>query len=194
MAQRSSAPTGLSATARTRACEESVIRATTVLGTAALLTVGLAACGAGRDGPPAALCPRVAIINGLESLERPMPDGSGEIAYRAALENIDGRCRPEDGDLLVDIVIDVVVNPGQGFEERLVELPYFVAVSAPNGDVLDRQDFVAKINLAPGARSSGITETFSQRFAGLEEGAAGYQVLFGFALPPEEALRQRESL
>jgi len=173
-----------------------VIRATAVLGIAAALlaAAGLAACSSGRNEPPPALCPRVAIINGLESLERPLLDGSDGIAYRAALENIDGRCRPVDGDLVVDIAIDVVVNPGQGREGRLVELPYFVAVSAPNGDVLDRQDFVAKINLAPGARSGGVTETFSQRFAGLGEGAAGYQVLFGFALPPEEALRQRESL
>lgn len=151
----------------------------------------LAGCTGGGDEPPAPLCPRVAIISGLESLEREATYGSGEIAYRAALENIDGRCRPDGDDLAVDITIDVVVQPGPALTDRLIELPYFVAVSAPNGDVLDRQDFVARVTLAPGARSGGVTETFSQRFLGQEQGASGYQVLFGFTLPPDEALRQR---
>jgi hypothetical protein len=138
------------------------------------------------------LCPRVAIINGLGSLERPEPGGTGEIAYRAALENIDGSCRPDGNDLAVDITVDVAVEPGPALRSGgQVEVPYFVAVSAPNGDVLDRQDFVARIELTPGARGGGVTETFTQRFVGQKAGAAGYQVLFGFTLPESEALRQK---
>jgi hypothetical protein len=157
----------------------------------AILIATLAGCG-GNSAPPPQLCPRVAIISGLESIERP-GSGSGEMTYRGALENIDGQCRPEGDDLLVDIAIDVVAQAAPGQGNRTIELPYFVAVSAPNGDVLDRQDFVARVDLPPGARSGGVTETFSQRFVGLEGGAPGYQVLFGFALPEDEALRQRES-
>lgn len=154
----------------------------------------LAACSRAATPPTPYLCPRVAIINGLESLEHRAPaPASGEVDYRAALENIDGSCRPEGGDLVVGITVDLVVQPAAGLANRLVEVPYFVAVSAPNGDVLDRQDFVAKVNLAPGARSGGVTESFSQRFVGRgETGATGYQVLFGFALPDDEALRQRQ--
>lgn len=162
---------------------------------AALLLAPLAGCGGGGPEPVADLCPRVAIINGLDSLERRATDGSGAVAYRAALENIDGRCVAQGNDLRVDIAIDVVVQPGPGLAGREVEIPYFVAVSAPNGDVLDRQDYVARVTLAPGARSSGVTETFTERFIGrAEEGAVGYQVLFGFALPADEALRQRRGL
>jgi hypothetical protein len=161
----------------------------------ALIAVAVLPMGCtGGEEPAAPLCPRVAIISGLESLERAATDGSGEIAYRAALESIDGRCRPDGDDLAVDITIDVVVQPGPDLTDRLIELPYFVAVSAPNGDVLDRQDFVARVTLAPGVRSGGVTETFSQRFLGQEQGASGYQVLFGFTLPPDEALRQRNEL
>lgn len=161
---------------------------------ALLLLAGLAACGGGGPEPVADLCPRVAIINGLDSLERRAPDGSGAVVYRAALENIDGRCLAQGDDLQVDIALDLVVQPRPGLANRELEIPYFVAVSAPNGDVLDRQDYVARVTLPPGARSGGVTETFSQRFVGRAQGAAGHQVLFGFALPADEALRQRRGL
>lgn len=166
---------------------------TALLPAAALLLAGmLAGCGGSRSAAaPTPLCPRVAIINGLGSLEQPAT-GGGEPAYRAALENIDGACRPDGNDLAVDVTIDVTVQPGPALRGGgQVEVPYFVAVSAPNGDVLDRQDFVARIDIAPGARSGGVKESFSQRFVGQKQGAAGYQVLFGFALPEGEALRQR---
>lgn len=158
----------------------------------ALPALILAGCGGGGNDPaPTALCPRVAIIGGLESFERPAAAPDAAVAYRAALENIDGACRVEGDDLVVDITLDVVVQPGPALQERTLQLPYFVAVSAPGGDVLERRDFVAEVFLEPGAWRGGVTETFSQRFAGREAGAAGYQVLFGFALPADEALRQR---
>lgn len=157
----------------------------------ALLLAGCGAGGGGADPATTALCPRVAIIGGLESLQRPAGAQDDAVAYRAALENIDGACRPEGDDLVVDITLDVVVQPGPALQDRTVRLPYFVAISAPGGDVLERQDYVAEVTLAPGARSAGVTETFAQRFAGRADGALGYQVLFGFALPADEALRQR---
>jgi hypothetical protein len=161
---------------------------------AAVAATALAAagCTGGSDGPPPPpLCPDVAIINGLERFERQATDGSGELAYRAAMENIDGGCRPEGDDLLVDIRIDLVAQPGPAAPGSTIDLPYFVAVSRPGGELVDRQDFVARVPLTPGARSAGVTETFTQRFVGLAEGAADHQVLFGFALPEDEALRQR---
>jgi hypothetical protein len=158
---------------------------------AALGCVAVAGCAGGDPEPPAPLCPEVAIINGLESFERQGTDGSGELAYRAAMENIDGACRVEGDDLVVDIRIDLVAQPGPALASSTLELPYFVSVSRPDGEVIDRQDFVGRVAVPPGARSAGVTETFAQRFVGLAEGAADYQVLFGFALPEDEALRQR---
>lgn len=160
---------------------------------AVLGVMGLvAACSSDDPGQAVDLCPQVAIINGLESLEH--KDETGAVGYRAALENIDGACRVEGNDLQVDITVDVLVEPAKELTGSLVEIPYFVTVSAPNGDVLDRQDYVAKINLAPGARRGGVTETFTQRFVGRAAGAPDYQVLFGFVLPADEALRQRRTL
>ena len=156
----------------------------------ACVAAGILAGCSGNDPPPPPLCPEVGIINGLEDLEQQAADGSGQLAYRAAMENLDGACKAEGGDLAVEIAIDLVVQPGPAAPAGIIELPYFVAISAPDGRVLDRQDFVARVTVPSGARRGGVTETFSQRFVGREAGATDYQVLFGFALPESEALSQ----
>jgi hypothetical protein len=153
----------------------------------------LAACSS-SDDEPRLVCPRPAIIDELSSLERYTP-GAAEVpehlVYRAALQNISGNCRAEDSDILIDVAVETQVEPGLAFSGSSVELPYFVAVMAPGGEVLDRQDFLASIPVTPGAREAGSRESFSQRFRGIGPyGVPGYQVLFGFALPREEALRR----
>jgi hypothetical protein len=156
---------------------------------ASIVVAALAGCS-GDDPPPPPICPQVGIINGLEHEEHAAADGSGRLAYRASMENVEGACRVEGGDLVVDIAIDLIVQPGPAVPGSLVELPYFVAISGPSGALIDRQDFVARVEMPRGARRAGVTETFAQRFVGREAGATQYQVLFGFDLPESEALRQ----
>jgi hypothetical protein len=84
------------------------------------------------------------------------------------------------------------VQPVAAATEATLELPYFIAISGPDGALIDRQDFVGRVAVARGAKRAGITETFTQRFVGRAQGAANYQVLLGFALPTDEALRQRK--
>lgn len=152
----------------------------------------LGACAS--DERPRLVCPRPAIIDSLGSLERyspGAPERPEHLAYRAALQNLSGNCRAEGGDILIDVAVEVQVEPGLAFLGSTVELPYFVAVLAPGGEVLDRQDFLARVTVPAGAREAGSSERFSQRFVGIgPNGVPGYRVLFGFALPQEEALRR----
>ena len=161
---------------------------------AALLA--LAGCASrGSDAPPLA-CPEPAIVDGLASVDRYRTEGEVRpegLAYTAALQNIGGGCRVEGADLLVELTVEVVVEAGPAFGGSAVELPYFVAVTAPGGSVLDRRDFTARVVVPAGGRRAGTAESFSQRFVGVgRQGAAGYQILFGFPLPRDEALRRRE--
>ena len=151
------------------------------------LLLGIAACS-GNAPPPAPLCPKVGIISGLEHHEQTA--ANGEVQYRVAMENVDGACKADGSDLVVEIAVDVVVQPGPALSQTLIELPYFVSVSEPGGAVLDRQDFVARVEVPRGAHRAGVTETFRQRFLGRESGATGYEVLFGLTLPEAEAMRQ----
>ena len=88
----------------------------------------------------------------------------------------------------------MIVEPGPAYQGGTVEVPYFVAVTRTSGEVVDRQDLVARIDVPPGTRQAGSTERFSQRFVGLSGGADDYKVLFGLVMPPEEAIARRKAL
>lgn len=155
----------------------------------------LAGCSTGGGGAPPLLCPRPAIVDGLASVERYRPgvaegDESG-LAYRAALQNIGGTCTEDGQDLAVDVSVELVVESGPAVAGPVAEVPYFVAVIGPGDAVVDRRDYVARVTVPEGARRGGVSEGFSQRFAGVgRQGGAGYRVLFGFAVPREEGLRR----
>lgn len=161
----------------------------------------LSGCASGGE-PAAVVCPQPAIIDGLASVERYRAGGAAtgaardpaDLAYAAALQNITGGCRAErNGDLLVNVAVEVVVDAGSALADPALDIPYFVAVSGPNGELLDRRDFVARVVVQPGSRRAGTVESFTQRFAGVgRQGGGGYRVLFGLELPREEALRRRE--
>ena len=157
---------------------------------AGLCLLPLAACGGGSGTEAQALvCPRPAIIAKLASVERYRDGSAGgpadALLWRAALQNVRQRCAPEGGDLVVDVVVDTVVEPGPAFTGGPVELPYFVAVVTADGEVLDRKDFVATVPLAAGQRRGGTTEQVNERFVGRAEGGVqGYEVLFGLPPPP----------
>lgn len=162
-----------------------------------LVMASLAACGGGGETPAIdQVCPQPAIMAELASFER-YRDGGGQglpadLAWTAGLQNIGGSCTREDGELAITLTVETTVSAGPAFLGETVELPYFVAVADAAGNVVDRTDYVARVNLPEGQRSGGTVETLSQRFTGVgEEGAAGYRILFGFALPRDEALRRQ---
>ena len=100
------------------------------------------------------------------------------------------RCRAEGNDLIVEIAIDLVVQPGAaGAGDACSSCPISWRSARPAATVIDRQDFVGRVEVPRGAHRAGVTETFSQRFVGREAGATDYEVLFGFTLPEDEALR-----
>jgi hypothetical protein len=162
-------------------------------GLAAALGLSLTACGTSAPETPLT-CPRPAIVDELASAEQYRPGGGPvpeNLAYRVALENIRGTCRLEGADQAISVTIDVVVEPGVAFVGPSVEVPYFVAVLGADNAVLDRQDFLARVSLAPGVRRAGSVESFSQRLRRVgRSGGGNYRVLFGLALPADEAMRR----
>ena len=159
----------------------------------ATIALALLAGCAGDDGPPPPpICPRVGIVAGLQSFDRAATEAMGAFGYHASMENVEGACGPEQGDLVVNMTVDLVVQTDAKGGGRTLDLPYFIAISGPDGAVIDRQDFVGRVSIPASARRAGVKEAFSQRFVGLGPGAAGHQVMFGFALPEDEALRQHQ--
>lgn len=163
---------------------------------AVLALAAVGGCSFGGDDAPALACPQPAIVDGLASVDRYRPESAGrteDLAYTAALQNISGGCQVAGSDLLVELTVEVLVEAGPAFGGAAVELPYFVAVTTAAGQVIDRRDFTARVTVPAGGRRAGTTESFSQRFVGVgRRGAAGSQILFGFTLPRDEALRRQE--
>ena len=143
-----------------------------------------------RQPPPPPLCPRGRDHQRPRELRAAgdrrhgrarLPRGHGERRRRVPRRGRRPRGRDRDRPRRA---------AGPGDAGGTLELPYFVAVSAPDGEVIDRQDFVGRVTV-PGRRPPRRRDRDLQpAFRRPRRGRAGYQVLFGFALPEDEALRQ----
>lgn len=150
---------------------------------AGLLLMGLQACGGGSRSV-AAVCPDSAIIHGLDRLYAEDATGS-EVSV--TLENIDGVCTHSGTRLSLDMSIDLVVDAPPG-----TTVPYFVVISDPAGQVLDKAFFTATLPADAPAGPVRLRERLIQEVDGVPAGtSAGYAVLFGLDLPPEIGLEQR---
>ncbi len=143
---------------------------------------GLPACSG--DRPVAAVCPDSAIIHGLDRLYGEGADGE-EISV--TLENIDGLCSYDGGQLSLSMSIDLVVDAPPG-----TTIPYFIVVSDPSGEVLDKVTFVATVPADAQNRPLRLREQLVQEVNGVASGTSdGYGILFGLDLPPDIAVEQR---
>jgi hypothetical protein len=143
--------------------------------------------GCSRNERVAAVCPDSAIIHGLDRLYG--ADAAGR-EVTVTLENIDGLCTHSGTQLSLDMSVDLVVEAPPG-----TNIPYFVVIEDPAGEVLDKTYFVATVPNEAVASPIRLREQLVQEVNGVAAGtSAGYSVLFGLDLPPEIAIEQRRAL
>ncbi len=149
--------------------------------------LALVVVGCGRGEPEVAVCPDSAIIHGLDRMYG--EDAAGrEIAV--TLENLDGLCTYGGNRLSLDMSVDLVVEAAPG-----TDIPYFVVIADPAGEVLDKTFFVATVPGEATQMPVRIRERLVQEVEGVAAGtSARYSVLFGLDLPPEIAVEQRRAL
>ncbi len=154
----------------------------------------LAACS-GNDEPPPD-CPEVAVINGLESAtfyNPPATESLESLDYSVSLENLRGACSYTDGALDLSVSVDIVARFGPAFSRDTLEIPYFIAVENPSGDIVFKREFGTTIDPAPGNRSAGNREFFEQQvFGATPETGPDYSILFGLQIDRNQALRNIE--
>lgn len=163
-------------------------------GRIALLLAIATVAGCSRQPPAPLPCPRPAILDGAQTLERRTGPAPADFAWRATLTGIGGGCRYDGEGVQLRFALDMAIVPGPPAARagvRTLELPWFVAVIDPSGAVVDKQTFTTtgEVPEGPGARLS--TEQVEQRIAGVgpAEGP-GWKVYFGFEVDPEEGLRR----
>lgn len=163
----------------------------------ALAAVAVAACSG--NPPPRGRCPDVRIIAGLDTngvYRGGAPAGAAEdLLYTAALQNIDGGCAYSGDGLVLNMTVDLIVDPGPAHSGPSIAVPWFVAVAGPDGTIIAKQPFTATVEVDESGEPRGSREAIEQRFAGVgpERGAA-YRIFLGLEVDRDEALRRRALL
>lgn len=151
------------------------------------LLTALSATACTSNSPTAAVCPDSAIIHGLDRMFG--ETGSGD-EISVTLENIDGLCTYGGTELSMEMSVDLVVNAPPG-----TEVPYFVVIASPAGDILDKSSFTAIVPPDAATRPVRLREAFTQEINGVVNGtSSAYAIYFGLDLPPDIAIEQRRIL
>lgn len=156
-----------------------------------VLSVALAACSSDETAV-VLTCPQVLVVDEASRLTLHAP-GEGREAQDVRFEAVIGQARwaceffPEAGRIEVRVSVDMAALRGPAAEGPVAELPYFVAVAAPDGAILAKRTFAATLEFQEDATEAGHVETVVQRFryARISE-AAAHTIYLGYQLTPEQ--------
>lgn len=166
-------------------------------GPAAMLLAGLLLLAGCAGKPPAALppCPDTGLMLGAAQLydfkagaEQTEPNR----IIAASIENYRGACRYENGQMDFELELDFSAWRGaQGTTLERGQFPYFIAVLDAEESVLQRQGFSTTVPFDK--TGAGLkTEKHRLRLPLAEpKDAAGYKVVIGFQLTPEQLAYNR---
>jgi hypothetical protein len=148
--------------------------------------------GCARKPPEALPCPRPAILDGAQTLERRSGPGPADFAWRATLTGFGGGCRFEADATVIRLALDLAVVAGpRATPGAAIEVPWFVAVADPSGRVIDKQGFTTRVEPAAGPGPRLLSEQIEQRIQGVGAAEApAWRVYLGLEVEPEEGLRR----
>ncbi len=160
-----------------------------------LLMLLLASCSPGRNQFPPA-CPVPSLVKPLDEIARSR-GGSPDIrdlAVRARISDVGGKCSPGDNNGLVSVTAQVTVDAtrGPGLEGDTAQLPVFVAVTDATA-VLDKRLFNMSVTFPRNVDTVRVVgpDIVMALPVSPERSAASYGVIGGFQLTPEEVAAAR---
>jgi hypothetical protein len=166
----------------------------------------IAACSGNGKGPgaeaqaagdtPALACPKVTIPDETREVTQFRAGGARDmtdVISRAAVLEYGGGC--EYGDKGVTVNLNLVLGAERGPAARDTQgaYQYFVAITDPAGRIIGKQQFDTTIAFSPNVGKGGSTEELVQQIP-LAQGssAAGYGIVVGFQLTPEQLAFNRD--
>ncbi len=156
----------------------------TAMGAAATV---LAACADDAVPPP---CPPVSFVSGLERATQFVP-GQGtdltEVTYDGRLESLSAGCDFRKEGVRMVVSFNVVATRGAAATDRLARIPFFVAITDQNGEILEKEIFESEIPFEGNARRVGRVEEIEPYIPyPIEPVLDGYRVLIGFQLDEKQ--------
>ena len=162
----------------------------------ATLLAAAALSGCASDPPLAGTCPATGFVAGLERATVFAPGGGTEpsdIAWSARMGRLDAACELETGGATVAARFAIDAERGPAGGDGAARPYWFVAIAAPGGEILAKEVFSSEIPFEGGrsraAREEEVAPFLPARRGGLD--FAGYRVLIGFQLTPEQVERNR---
>lgn len=161
---------------------------------AATLGLGLLAAACGGNAPPPVPCPQAYILADAERLIR--FDGTGrdltDVFFEAEIEAVRTVCDYDEG--VIDSLLEIVFKAGRGpaLGDGDGELVYFVAIVRGDRSVARREAFSLPLPFQDEGPRFRLVEELEPRIP-LRSGetGAGYRIVVGFELTPEELAYQR---
>lgn len=163
------------------------------VGLALLAAVALGACSSTDSvdaGADALACPRVAIVRDASRVTQ-FQDGPGrdltDVVSRAAIADFTGGCDYGDDGVTVGFELALVAERGPAMQGSQGAYEYFVAVTAPDGTILNKRTFETTIDFPANVSRSGSLEELEQVIPlPADTNARDYQILLGFQLSPDQ--------
>jgi hypothetical protein len=178
----------------------------TYAGALLALGLGLTGCGSSTDTTGVPSCPRTAIISDASRLVQfgqGASQGAGQnaaqaIAVEARLTRLGGDCVYPMNKANVTVNMNLTIEARRNTADlaaAVTTVSYFVAVVDADQRVLGRAEFASALEFKSGERQAASIEELEQRIP-LPAGrvGAGYDVLVGFLLTPEQVNLNRTSL
>lgn len=166
------------------------------------LGLGLTGCGSSTDTTGVPSCPRTAIIadaSRLVQFGQAEAQGTAQaIALEARITRIGGECVYPKNKANVTVNMNLTIEARRNtpnLAAGATTVSYFVAVVDADQRILGRMEFASALEFKSGERQTAVIEELEQRIP-LPAGraGAGYDVLVGFLLTPEQVNLNRASL
>lgn len=154
------------------------------------LLASLAGCGSMFSKPaPPPPCPQIAQVDDAATLTRFAGVGRDltDVAFEAELGPFYGSCGYDEGEIDVELNVQIIASRGPADQARRADFRYFVAIARLDQTVLARAEFDSYIEFPGNQVRAGIVEELAQQIP-IQSGERGdhYIIYVGFVLTPEE--------
>lgn len=157
-----------------------------------LAALALGGCsGLGGDNVHKAdlACPKVGIVGDANKITvfRAGGKGPADVVGRGAVADYAGNCTYDSTGVTVDVSLALVGERGPAMTGNQLPLTYFVAVAAPDGSIVTKQEFPTTIDFPGNGPRAGSREDLQPHIPLPEkQDARAYQLLVGFQLTPDQ--------
>jgi hypothetical protein len=177
---------------RRRTAGRDVTGCPAVLPVMALGALLLAACASSESAPPPVppVCPSALILQGAERTAAYAPGAGTDpsaLQHLAVVTNLASACRFDQDGVDVDLAVDLIAERGPALAGDQVELTYFVATLAADGNVLAKQLLTSEIAFEDQEQVAGVAEQLTYRLPSVTAGQGpDYLIYLGFQLDSAE--------